>query len=245
MQDDFWNYDDWPTGEPYDWAGAARGDSEWDALDFHVDLGCGKLKKGRIGVDRYPAPGVNIVADLDALKVYGLPHSPGVDAVHHTENGPMTYDADGGHFGYFQSSSLPGRRTPRVVCFGLPFPDNSIESIISHHFFEHCGAGFVTLIDECYRVLRPGGLLRAITPLFPSRTAVEDPDHRRMFMAGTWQTFCGQPHEGGHWHESFSVPYTRARFEEMDKDMTAPVAPEDQWGDDDAREIRVALRAVK
>lgn len=242
---DLWAYDAWPSGEPYDWAGAARGDSEWDALDFHVDLGCGKLKKGRIGVDRFPAPGVNIVADLDALKIYGLPREPGADAVVVGDDGAITHDLDGLPFPYVQPSNLPGRYTPRVVNFGLPFPDNSIESIISHHFFEHCGDGFVALIDECYRVLQPGGILRAITPLFPSRTAVEDPDHRRMFMAGTWQTFCGQPHEGGHWHESFSVPYTRARFEEMDKDMTPPVDPEDQWGDDDAREIRVALRAVK
>jgi predicted SAM-dependent methyltransferase len=48
---------------------------------------------------------------------------------------------------------------------GLPFPDNSVEAIFSEHVLEHFdyGAG-LALIKECYRVLKPGGVLRTGVP---------------------------------------------------------------------------------
>jgi SAM-dependent methyltransferase len=188
-----WEYDQLPSGEPYDWAGAARGESPWDNIDFHVDIGCGRLKKGRFGIDRFPDEGVNWVQDLNQPDVR------------------------------------------------LPFPDDSIESIVSHHAMEHLDVGFIPLMDECHRVLKPGAVLRIVVPLFPSRTAVEDPDHKRYFMVGTFDAFCGAP-DGSCWLESFSTPYTKARFEMVDKDYSPPVPIMEQWGDHDAREIRVALR---
>ena len=223
------DYDAWPSRAGEWEGGPARGSSEWDQIDFHVDLGCGRLPKGRIGVDRYPAPGVAVVADLDAGLTYAVPDAPGEDAPwpHH-----------------------PSDEVP-IVARGLPFEDSSIKSIISHHFFEHVGEGFLPLVDEIYRVLEPGGILRAITPLFPSWSAVSDPDHRRYFMASedasTWDSFCGTPGDGPEncWLASFSVPYTKARFEKVHQDYTAAVAPDAQWTPRDARELRVALRAVK
>jgi SAM-dependent methyltransferase len=219
-EEEFWKYENWPSGEPYQWEPAGRGSTKYDLMDYHVDLGCGTIKKGRIGIDRFVAPGVNIAMDLNIsyngeLRPVLMPERPGDDATVTT----------------FQS--------------GLPFPDSSIESIISHHFFEHVGDGFVDLIDECYRVLKPGGILRAITPLFPSRTAVEDPDHKRYFMEGSWESFCGTPGPGGSWYESFSVPYMNARFTMLHKETTPPLPIEKQWGPEDAREIRVALQANK
>ena len=207
-----WSYEAWPSGEPYQWEPAERGENPYDLVDFHVDLGAGTLKKGRIGIDRHPAPGVNIVMDLDRLEVFAVPEVVGGDAA------------------------------VGIDIAGLPFDDSSIESIISHHCLEHVTDGFIRLVDEVYRVLVPGGLFRAITPLFPSRTAVEDPDHKRYFMEGTWDTFLGEPGEP-HWHEAFSVPYTKARFRMLDKDVTP--AMDDLWGPDGAREIRVALEARK
>lgn len=224
-----WSYDSWPTGEPYDWGGAGRGHTIYDATDYHVDLGCGKLKKGRIGIDHYRAPGVNIVMDLDTLRVFGIAEEVGATADH------QSYHQDG-----FQEG-------------GLPFADGEIESVISHHCLEHISAGFIPLVDEVYRILKPGGIFYAITPLFPSRAAVEDPDHKRYFTCNektcTWDAFCGhlgdENNPTGSWLDSFSVPYTSARFEMLHRDYTAPLAPEQQWGPEDVRELRVALRAVK
>lgn len=222
-----WSYDSWESGEPYEWGGAARGTSAWDSYDFHVDLGAGTVKKGRIGIDRYPAPGVNIVMDLDRLEIFGAAPKPNMDAV---SLDAIPYEATTGY----------GRLFKRA----LPFGDSSIQSIISHHALEHIGEGFIPLVDEVYRVLVPGGIFRAITPLFPSYSAVADPDHCRYFMEGTWESFGGKPGET-HWMESFSVPYTKARFTLEDQDFTAPFPPEIQWTPHDAREIRVALRACK
>ena len=187
-----YDYDNLPSGEPYSWGGAARGDSKWDNLDFHVDLGCGRVKKGRFGIDRFYDEGVNLLQDLDKYPY-------------------------------------------------LPFADGSIKSIITHHFLEHVGEGFIPLMDECHRVLESGGVMRIIVPLFPSHTAVADADHRRYFMDGTFEMFCGLA-DGSHWAESFSTPYTDCRFKLVDEDMTARSAvPDVWWTQADAREMRVAL----
>lgn len=181
------------------WHAGAHLDPVYDDRDFGVDLGCGTLSKANIGVDRYAAPGVDIVMNLDDPDVH------------------------------------------------LPFPTSSVDSVISHHFFEHVGEGFIPLIDEVYRILVPGGLFRAITPLFPSKAAVEDPDHRRYFMQDTWLSFCGHLGDDnnptGCWTDSFSVPYTKARFNLLDRDYTPVGDDEDVW--EMARELRVALEAVK
>lgn len=192
-----WSYEAWPQQDPIWHPGASRINPD-DQIEYHVDLGCGTLKKGRIGIDRYYAPGVNIAMNLD-------------------------------------------------VDFILPFADNSIEHVISHHFFEHVGDGFIELMDEIYRVLKPGGHLRAITPLFPSTAAVSDPDHKRYFMAeseeiSTWNSFVGDP-DGTFWTESFSVPYTKARFMKTSQESTPRLSdPQEWWGNKDHRELRVTLK---
>ena len=51
------------------------------------------------------------------------------------------------------------------VAKGLPFKDNTVESIFCSHMLEHLSlkdSNFVIL--ECFRVLRPGGVLRIIVP---------------------------------------------------------------------------------
>jgi SAM-dependent methyltransferase len=240
-------YEKWPS-RPESWGQAAR-TSPWDQIDFHVDLGCGKLPKGRIGVDRYPAPGVNVVTDLERGITYGFPRSPGEDAL---IDGQLWNGAHESDYVAHLASGYELRSAPLPIEWRLPFEDSSIESIVSHHFFEHIGDAFIPLVDDIYRVLVPGGILRAITPLFPSWSAVSDPDHKRYFMAAydeagevrtTWDSFCGTPDNC--WLSSFSVPYTRARFERVDADFTAVTPPEAQWTPYDARELRVALKAVK
>lgn len=171
----------------------------WCDVDYHVDLGCGTVKKGRIGIDHVMGFGVDRVVDLN--------------------------------------------RAP------LPFPDSSVESIITHHCLEHIGDGFVALVDEIYRVLQPGGLLYAITPLFPARNAVDDPTHCRYFTEETWRSFCGhlgdENNPTGCWLDSFSVPYTQARFEMLEQHADPLSSPEKRWGPDDVRELRVVLSARK
>jgi len=227
IKHDWWHYDQLPSGEPYDWEPAARGGSKWDAFDFHLDLGCGRLKKARLGIDRHPDPGVDIVMDLNTMLVHGR---------------LMEWEKFMGLPSQWVTNAAPDDRlTDKFDQPHLPFDSGSIESIISHHCLEHIGDGFLPLMDECWRVLAPGGVFRIITPLFPSKAAVEDPDHKRYFMEESFDTFVGGA-GGEHFHESFSTPYTNCRFEMLDKDITPPLPnPKDWWGPDDVREIRVAL----
>jgi predicted SAM-dependent methyltransferase len=48
----------------------------------------------------------------------------------------------------------------------LPFCDNSVRGIFTEHFFEHLDytEEAPAFISECYRVLKPGGVLRIIVP---------------------------------------------------------------------------------
>ncbi len=243
---DLWAYESWPPA-PKNWddgtwqevwtagTGSERVRHEpWCDTDYHLDLGCGRLKKGRIGVDKFSDPGVNVVMDLDSGWVRSLAVRPGEDA-------------------RAVASPTPWAWTNSAVALhrGLPFPDGSIQSVVSHHALEHIGAGFLPLLDEVYRVLEPDGVLYAITPLFPSRSAVDDPTHQRLFTVETWRSFCGYPPTGegenpsGCWLDSFSTPYTNARFELIEQHADPLKPPEEQWGPDDVRELRVVLRAVK
>lgn len=248
MSEALFAYDAWPSLEPYRWDHTNRGSSPWDNIDFHLDLGCGKVKKARIGVDRFPAPGVNVIADLDAA-------GAGVDAFGYPTNGIAVYglpDAPGSDASFDGRRSRP-RWQVRRLTVGLPFEESSIESIITHHALEHLShTALIGLMDECYRVLVPGGVMRIIVPLFPSWAATSDPDHKTYFCAdeghNTFDSFCGTPGDEptNCFLASFSVPYTRARFERVDQDITARLEDSKKWWTwEDARELRVALVAVK
>lgn len=51
----------------------------------------------------------------------------------------------------------------------IPLPDNSVDAILSEHFFEHIEKEHIaTLLAESYRVLKPGKLLRIAVPDYHS-----------------------------------------------------------------------------
>jgi len=50
-----------------------------------------------------------------------------------------------------------GQEIVRDITRGLPFDDNSVDEIYSCHFFEHLNGDDVRwVLEECYRVLKPG-----------------------------------------------------------------------------------------
>lgn len=87
----------------------------------------------------------------------------------------------------------------------LPFQDRNFDGVLASHFFEHFNAQIaVTLMEECRRILTPGGILvvsvpdaqyfRAVNPrdnkenskeLFDEQLTLENP-HESFFAAALW-----------------------------------------------------------
>jgi predicted SAM-dependent methyltransferase len=65
---------------------------------------------------------------------------------------------------------------------GLPFPSNSVDSIYSTHMFEHFYPDELRLLlEECQRVLKPGGGIRLIVPNLASAISAYSQQKRAWF----------------------------------------------------------------
>jgi len=73
---------------------------------------------------------------------------------------------------------------------GLPFSDNSVDEIFASHIFEHI-KDLVFVMNECFRVLKPGGVMKIIAPYWTSLGAWQDPTHVRSVNENTFRYFCG------------------------------------------------------
>ena len=85
----------------------------------------------------------------------------------------------------------------------IPFDTGYFDSVSAFDFLEHVprvlptadGQGtrfpFIELMNEISRVLRPGGLLYAMTPCYPSREAFQDPTHVNIITDRTHLYFSG------------------------------------------------------
>ena len=68
---------------------------------------------------------------------------------------------------------------PDVVCdlsrTPWPWPDNSVDEIFSSHLFEHLH--ILPTMNECHRILKPGGTLEVVVPYAMSFLQFQDPTH--------------------------------------------------------------------
>jgi ubiquinone/menaquinone biosynthesis C-methylase UbiE len=70
----------------------------------------------------------------------------------------------------------------------LDYPSNSVEEVMATHILEHIH-NLIPLMNEIYRVLKPGGTLKIRVPHSLSLEATQDPTHVRFFNQNSWQYF--------------------------------------------------------
>jgi len=80
---------------------------------------------------------------------------------------------------------------PDVVCDiieGLPYPDNSVDTVRAHDVLEHIPIGkTITVMDEIWRVLKPGGILDSFTPDAEyGQGSFQDPTHLSFWVENSW-----------------------------------------------------------
>jgi SAM-dependent methyltransferase len=72
--------------------------------------------------------------------------------------------------------------------FPWPWEDNSVDAIYSSHVFEHL-PNTVETMDECHRILKPGGTLECVVPFAMSTVYMQDPTHCRPWTEATLDYF--------------------------------------------------------
>lgn len=79
---------------------------------------------------------------------------------------------------------------PDLVCDvskGLPFPDSSVDEVRAFDFLEHIALGkTIFVVEEIWRVLKPGGVFEHFTPSTDGRGAFQDPTHVSFWNINSW-----------------------------------------------------------
>jgi SAM-dependent methyltransferase len=92
-------------------------------------------------------------------------------------------------------------RTADLAIEPIPFPDNWFDAVTAFDFIEHVPRviyapgrrfPFVALMNEIYRVLKPGGLFLSHTPAFPHAVAFQDPTHVNIITEETFPRYFGE-----------------------------------------------------
>lgn len=117
--------------------------------------------------------------------------------------------------------ALPGVDHVRDVREKMPFKDVSVDYIVADNIMEHIGAHFVRVMNDCHRMLRPGGRMLVVTPGTHTPAAWSDPTHVRFFTPETWDYFDGANERHKDYGASYGIkPWevlevrTRERFVE-------------------------------
>lgn len=73
----------------------------------------------------------------------------------------------------------------------LPWPwkDKSFDYILARSVFEHLDIDLVVVLDECWRILAPGGTILVKVPHWQHDNAYADPTHRWRYSLRSFEVF--------------------------------------------------------
>lgn len=77
-----------------------------------------------------------------------------------------------------------------------PWPDKSFDVVLSSSVFEHLEIDLVQSMDECWRILRPKGVLRLKLPHWQHDNAYADPTHRWRYSFRSLDVFVPETRLG-------------------------------------------------
>jgi SAM-dependent methyltransferase len=101
---------------------------------------------------------------------------------------------------------------PDVVCnldvVPWPFSDASVDHIFSSNAFEHLNDTIQTM-EECYRILKPGGTMDVIVPFAMSSGALQDPTHKSFWTDYTVNYFVKGHQANFYTKASFNLIFNR------------------------------------
>ncbi len=86
--------------------------------------------------------------------------------------------------------------------FPYPFEDDSFDQILMYDVIEHID-NIIDVMNECYRIMKKGGLFHITTPHFSSANSYTDPTHQHHLGYYSFDFFDPD-------HERFY--YSKARF---------------------------------
>ena len=71
-------------------------------------------------------------------------------------------------------------------CTPWPWDDASFDKIVALDVMEHLRLDVQVWLDECWRVLKPGGMLVLRLPQYSNPVSYRDPTHRRVYHPETF-----------------------------------------------------------
>jgi len=71
----------------------------------------------------------------------------------------------------------------------FPFEDDTVETVVAHHLFEHLGEGYFHCLKEIYRVCQHGAIIDVRVPHPRHDSFLADPTHRRPITVVGLQLF--------------------------------------------------------
>lgn len=71
----------------------------------------------------------------------------------------------------------------------FPFSNDSIDTIVAHHVFEHLGEGYFHCLKEIYRVCKHGAVIHVRVPHHRHDYFHDDPTHRRAITVNGLRLF--------------------------------------------------------